>query len=140
MSDNAHQSRGSRDENAPGTAAEPTCHGLAVVPAGRRTAATCTLLSLIVPRPGWQHRPIGRRPASIRPGGTGFGLHKQLPGWARAMGRLIVPARRHRDQRPLKERNDLGANDLRTPDLPDSGVACAAVGAISLRGLADHSA
>ncbi len=36
------------------------------------------------------------------------------------MARLPLPARRHRDQHPAQDRDDLDADDLRTADLPDA--------------------
>jgi uncharacterized membrane protein YczE len=58
----------------------------------------------------------------------------------RAMGRLPVPARRHRDQHPVQERHDLDADDLRTAGVPDTGPAGAAGPAVAVAGLPDHAA
>ena len=48
----------------------------------------------------------------------------------RPVARLPVPGRRHRDQHPVQDRDDVGADDLRAAGLPDTpapGSACPAL-------------
>jgi hypothetical protein len=89
------------------------------------------LLAARSPRPGSVLRsPGGQHPVPL----------PVTRGGQRPVARLPVPGRRHRDQHPVQDRDDVGADDLRAAGLPGTRTPGSALAALAVARPPDRAA